>query len=402
MSAFLDITPERVKLGDNFDTNFKYLYLDPNPPVSGETLFTKTLNTNNQLQVYQETDIGQTRPFSNQSSQGTTFRDQTAPQLSKSGPYFEKLCVDGIPDNKNFLNVLLIDKPPIRTGFFQFFIGQFSFNGVIERQTQYDHYNWQQVGTNPVRYDYVQQNSPLSYGIVISNNQLFTSELQTDSSGQSYYKITPKPLKLYLDGLKGGEEITSVSTTLDPNTYNDPVLGLSIPSYYDEAGDPVFSFNFNTNLYGISDADVLRYIASYPDLIEQIGVNIPEGRNHYLNFAEQQNRKILFNPISYLNLYADLKQIYQSDTYNATIHYITTGYDEGRTYIGGSTESILKGGLYDERFGNVPIEPDTIIWPIGKTIDARGKSITYKTKYTTYNLRENIPFNQSFSYMRAR
>jgi hypothetical protein len=89
-----------------------------------------------------------------------------------------------------------------------------------------------------------------------------------------------------------------------------------------------------------------------------------------------------------LNKYSDLKQTYGYDTYSATIHYITTGYSQGRTLTEASAENSLEGGLYDERAGAITLTDTNIIWPLGETLVGQGASLTYK-----YNIKNLSSFH---------
>ena len=377
MSNVLVITPEHVNLADVFDSDSLHLIRDDSIESSLENLvYTQTLNAET-LRVFRETERGL-----NYSGGLEYLRFQTGPDVPSKGPFLERLNTTGNLDKSTLINLLLIDKPPLRTGFFQFNIGTFSFPGVITRTTEYSHYNWEQIRTGS--YGYVLQETPLGYGIEISNNQLYNSQLVTES-GSTFYRLTPKPLKLYLDSLTGSLEITSYSSLDDPNSYNTPVPGA------------VTLTTINIDLFSLSDADALRYIASYPDLILTLGADAAKGRNHYNN----NTRAILFNPLSYLNKYPDIRQQFVFDSVAATIHYITTGYYENRTYEGGSGSSDLRGGLYDERFGNIPISDQSFIWNNGYSLAGQGKNLTYKLGSFAYYLNAAVPVDNQLVYMKV-
>ena len=144
----------------------------------------------------------------------------------------------------NFINLLLIDKPPVRTGFFQFFIGGETFNGVITKQTKYTYYNWEQVGA---KYVYTEQPVDLGYAIEISRNLLYTANLVN-----GVYEYIPTALNLFLRNLSGNEEIISTPTTINPNTYLNSIPGEP------EGTSGVLPINW----FYISPADAIRYIAS--------------------------------------------------------------------------------------------------------------------------------------------
>ena len=84
--------------------------------------------------------------------------------------------------------------------------------------------------------------------------------------------------------------------------------------------------------------DGLEYIASYDDLIgafhNQVAAN-PDpdiGAIHYITagYAEQREPD-RFDAASYLAHYADLQAAFHGDLHAATLHYITSGFFEGRT-----------------------------------------------------------------------
>jgi hypothetical protein len=377
MANVLVITPEHVNFADVFDSDSLHLIRDDTIQSTLDNLvYTQTLNAET-LRVFRETATGL-----NYSGGLEYLRFQTGPDVPSKGPFLENLSVDGSLDKTRLVNLLLIDKPPLRTGFFQFNVGTFSFPGIITRTTEYEHYNWEQIKTGS--YGYVRQETPLGYGIEISNNQLYNSVLVTEN-GLSFYRLTPKPLKLYLDSLTGSVELSSYSSLEDPNNYNTPVPGT------------VSVTTINIDLFSLSDADALRYIASYPDLILSLGADAAKGRDHYNN----NGRRILFNPLSYLNKYPDLRNRFGFDSVAATIHFITTGYYENRTFEGGSGNSDLRGGLYDERFGNIPISDQSFIWNNGYTLSGQGKNLTYKLGNFAYYLNSAIQVDNQLVYMRV-
>ena len=85
--------------------------------------------------------------------------------------------------------------------------------------------------------------------------------------------------------------------------------------------------------------DGLEYIASYGDLInafhDQVAASpTPQdiGATHYIGSGYAEHRaQDLFDAAQYLANYADLQVAFGANTEAATLHYITTGYFEGRT-----------------------------------------------------------------------
>lgn len=376
MANLIDSSRPRTILSDNFDTQEGTIYKDPS--ISPTTfVFTKTLLS--PTLVYRETEEG--RLLSSISDYDTRINlPPTAPIV---GPFIPSYCHTGSLLNTDFINLLLIDKPPIRTGFFEFQIGGFNFVGFITKLNEYEHWNWENYFGN---YNYVKQPQNLGYGIEISNNLLYTASY---SQTQQKYIFTPTALYNFLINLKGNEEITSVASSKDPNTYLNPITGY--------AEDNV-NTSLPIDLYFISATDSLRYIASYPDLIEGLGADILGGQKHHAEFA----RRITFDPISYLNSNPDLRSLYGYDVYTATEHYITTGYYEGRLWEGGSGYNTLSGGLYDERVGVLDLTNDSIIWCNNATLVNLNRGLTYKFNKDEYYLNGAIDFNNNLLYLRRQ
>jgi hypothetical protein len=529
MTNIVDITPQRVRIGDVFDTDRSYVYRDEaaSSIVQTNQIFTKTLATT--VPIFQEVQDnlirGVTSDFSD--SGAGIIRDTKGPATATFGPFLENYAVNGRyveffqrrTINPEYVNILLIDKPPVRTGFYQFFVGTASFTGFITRLNNYPLYNWKLSGG---RYRYVKESVDLGYGIEISRNLLYTaipfmsdSESGTQVSvtwadwsriynipevegrnlaqilylsnqllgigpdGVSYYGLfrqpdtagmaywwdiwtkkynkpalnlpatagtplynfysefiagalsdttdsirvktnqktflrfnfgdfsdsdvvsagsflfQPTPLYFALKNLRGNEEITSSSTSIDPNIYLRTFEGLPEPN----ADDQVGSLPIDITL--ISPTDALRYIASYPDLIQTLGADVRKGQEHYRLNAVKDNRTILFNPYSYLNLHSDLRSIYGYDVFSATQHYIVSGFAAGRQWQNASLQGSVVGGLYDERTGATPAVQGSIVWPNGETITGFGRSLTYKFNSVAYYLNGNLDVKEKRVYLKV-
>lgn len=377
MSNYLiNLTPNLVTMGNVFTTERSYLFKNSVYSYDSSSFaFTKTLEVSN-LKVFKETLNG----ISITNFTQIPLRESLPPDIPVSGPFIENYSTHGTLNTATFINLLLIDKPPLRTGFFDFSIQGIKFSGIITKLTQYTHYDWQRDGT---KYSYIEQPTPLGYGIEISKNQLYTAELKSDGS----YLLIPTPLLILLRNLTGNEEIISSASNLDPNTYINNIPGLPEETL---GSLPI-------SLFYISEADALRYIASYPNLIEDLGANPILGQRLYANAT--QNKDITFNPISYLNKYSDVRQLYGYDTYNATVHYITIGYYQGRTVENSSSENSLIGGLYDERNNAISLTNDLIIWPQGETITSAGAALTYKYNTKVYNFNAVLEPNVNLKYL---
>lgn len=371
----LNVGKSLVTMGNVYTTANKYLYKSVNQYSSSASFaFTKTLLSDN-LELYRESDTG--IKINNYSD--ITTRESLPPDIPTRGPFIENYSVNGTLNTDEFVNLLLIDKPPVRTGFFQFYIKGITFTGFVTKQTKYKKYNWELIGS---KYAYVEKEEDLGYGIEISRNLLYTAEL---IDGQ--YVYTRTALNVLLNSLDGNEEIVSTSSAEDPNNYSK-----SIP------GEPENTNNsLPVNLFYISAADALRFIASYPDLITTLGTDYVAGQLLYA--TEKGDRSIIFDPISYLNKYSDIRTLYGYDTYAATEHFITTGYYQGRSSVGGSTSNPLTGGLYDERNGTVNLDSSSIIWPVGKTVESSGSSLTYKYNTTSFFINSSLPVAGNLLYL---
>jgi hypothetical protein len=189
----------------------------------------------------------------------------------------------------------------------------------------------------------------------------------------------------------GGENISSVASIDNPNSYLNSVPGANTK----------ISGSLPASVFYITPEYALRYIASYTDLIASLGADYVKGQQHYATYGAVQGRIISFNPIAYLNKYSDLRQTYGYDTYNATIHYITTGYYEGRTLDNASIYNPLTGGLYDGRSTSA-LNANTIIWPIGSTLKGKGKGLSYKYNSITYDINSSIDYISNVSYLRVQ
>jgi hypothetical protein len=77
--------------------------------------------------------------------------------------------------------------------------------------------------------------------------------------------------------------------------------------------------------------DGLRYVASYPDLIQGFGVNAAAGAWHYQQFGQTEGRvPDSFNARQYLANYADLRAAFGGNLQAATAHFISNGFYELR------------------------------------------------------------------------
>jgi serralysin len=90
----------------------------------------------------------------------------------------------------------------------------------------------------------------------------------------------------------------------------------------------VETVRFANKDYG--SVDGLRYIASYGDLVKVFGLNAQAGNQHYLSNGFQEGRSVSFDGLKYIASYGDLIRAFGSNAQAATEHYVGTGYSEGR------------------------------------------------------------------------
>ena len=89
---------------------------------------------------------------------------------------------------------------------------------------------------------------------------------------------------------------------------------------------------FDTLATSLSAFDGLRYAASHADLLTAFGTNPQAAMLHYVGsgFAEGRDAKG-FNGLQYIASHADLSAAFGTDAHAATRHYIETGFAEGRS-----------------------------------------------------------------------
>ncbi|NJK27815.1 MAG: hypothetical protein HC925_03780 [Coleofasciculaceae cyanobacterium SM2_3_26] len=67
-------------------------------------------------------------------------------------------------------------------------------------------------------------------------------------------------------------------------------------------------------------------------MIAAFGFNPQSATEHFIRFGAAEGRATnLFNPLEYLNNFADLRAAFGNDLFAATQHFIQTGFAEGRT-----------------------------------------------------------------------
>jgi len=386
MAYLINLSPNVVTLSNVFTTLKSYIVKDNNQLETGAFSFTKTLVAS-ELRLYQETEDGLLYGSYNDSATRQTLN----PANPINGPFIENYSRLGDLNLDNFVNLLLIDKPPVRTGFYNFEIQGLTFTGIIRQLTKYTQYDWEK---NAGKYSYAQKGE-LGYAIEISKNLLYTAEsfisplVGLDGKNPTVYVYTPTELNLALRNLNGSERITSSTAVINPNSYVQSIPGANTK----------VTGTLPITIFYITPEEALRYIASYTDLIVAFGTDYKKGQDHYARSGALEGRTITFDPVAYLNKYSDLRTIYGYDTYNATIQYITTGYYEGRTIDNASNFNPLSGGLYNIAAQSI-LAAGTFIWQNGPTIKTSGKDFTYNYNSTTYNSGTIIDFTSNVHYLR--
>jgi hypothetical protein len=141
-------------------------------------------------------------------------------------------------------------------------------------------------------------------------------------NGSTTFRVSPAlPSGLSLNATSGEITGTPSATTIDTR--------------YVITGTGAVSGTANVALTlrivpGLSDTDVLSYVASYPDLIGAFGTNIAPARQHYLDYGFVEGRTISFEPYSYIASHEDLRAAFGADPEKGATHYIQYGYRENR------------------------------------------------------------------------
>ncbi|WP_338847350.1 calcium-binding protein [Massilia sp. W12] len=112
----------------------------------------------------------------------------------------------------------------------------------------------------------------------------------------------------------------------------------------------------------VTTLNALRYVASHADLIGAFGVNTDNGMAHYLNSSVKENRGVTFDPQTYIDKYADVRAAVGGDLEAATLHFISTGFGQGRNdsklsadNLSGTSgnDSVLSFGGNDTLYGGL-------------------------------------------------
>jgi hypothetical protein len=427
MAEVIDIRPQRVRIGDGtntvFDTNNGYLVKEENLilPSNTDKIFTRTLNLNGK-QIIPEVNTLENlqRPFRSDDWGDYQIygRDTVAPGTAVSRPFLEFYTYNGSPETRFYCFLLLVDISPLRQGFYEFYVNDTKFYGFVRKLEKYDHYNWQVVSgvanTIYAKYSWVKQSQPLGYGIEIAPMDLFYNYDEDLGDGGAIKRVAEKPLLQTLRNLRGGEEIISSVSPVNPALFDTRVFALPLGFFQvgEDGNQDVFSYSEGYDLLKLSPTDALCYVASHKDLIELYGTGttakiIQNGQNHWIRRAEREGRTITFNPIAYINKYSDMKQQYTTassiNAAGAAEHFIRSGFAGGRNLDGASTfYPNSRGALYDERFGSVNISDEFLVYPNGQTIAGKGNSLTYRFNNTIYYLNGNLPTNEKTIFLKKQ
>lgn len=94
-------------------------------------------------------------------------------------------------------------------------------------------------------------------------------------------------------------------------------------------GEPEFAFTVELNPCA-SRVNALRYICTYPDLIDAFGADAAAARHHYEASGRLEDREIRFDPLRYVATHQDLHSLWP-DIAAICEHYIKHGHAEGRS-----------------------------------------------------------------------
>ena len=139
--------------------------------------------------------------------------------------------------------------------------------------------------------------------------------------------------------LAGGASCT-IRVTLRPTSAGSKTATLSV--VHGAAGSPtlvtlrgvgtaaaVVVQGSAVNQSSLTDLDVLKYVASNPDLIQAFGTDLSKAREHYLTYGANENRPLTFDPLRYTASHGDLIVSAGLDLEKSVRHYIEKGYTEG-------------------------------------------------------------------------
>ncbi|WP_338847351.1 calcium-binding protein [Massilia sp. W12] len=143
-----------------------------------------------------------------------------------------------------------------------------------------------------------------------------------------------------------GNDVIDGGAGIDTAVYKDNLLDYSISvskgvisisdNYLPNGNEGLDSVSnverlqFGDRTMDVTNLNALRYVASYGDLINGIGVNTDAALTHYLGRSLKEGRTISFDPDIYLAKYADVRSAHGVDQEAATKHFISTGFAAGR------------------------------------------------------------------------
>ncbi|WP_338845726.1 M10 family metallopeptidase C-terminal domain-containing protein [Massilia sp. W12] len=142
---------------------------------------------------------------------------------------------------------------------------------------------------------------------------------------------------------------------------------------------------FSDRDMNVSTLNVLRYVASHADLIGAFGVNTDSAALHYLNSSVKENRSVIFDPLVYIDKYADVRASVGSDQEAALRHFISTGFGAGRNDSKSSADNLTGASGNDSILsygGN-----DTLLGGLGNDVLDAGEGtdiVRYDGKHGEY------------------
>jgi hypothetical protein len=111
-----------------------------------------------------------------------------------------------------------------------------------------------------------------------------------------------------------------------PLSNPDPADGATRYFLHDHAG----SLDYAWSRHGGTDTKALEYVASYADLIGELGADPAAGRLHFEQQGSVEERAITFDGLDYIASHGDLIRAFGADAQQGAIHYITSGFRDGR------------------------------------------------------------------------
>ena len=163
---------------------------------------------------------------------------------------------------------------------------------------------------------------------------------------------------------------------------SNPDLINSIELDLESAKQHYLFYGFHSQLK-INSFESLAYIASNHDLLNAFGINSSLANEHYVKHGYAEGRSLTsFSATDYLSKYSDLSAAFGNDETLALKHYIQYGYAEGRTDSSTGSGSGGSSNLTDLQALNYIASNSDLISAFGTDTDAA------KSHYTNYGKSE--------------